>query len=70
MTRPSTLSSKYRISIPRDLCELMGLRPGQKLASIKKSAGVLMVRVLEREELAGIARGANLEECRDRKDFF
>jgi AbrB family looped-hinge helix DNA binding protein len=70
MTRPSTLSSQYKVSIPKDLCERMGLRPGQKVAFIKKGAGVLMVRVPEREELAGMARGANTEGYRDRKDRY
>jgi bifunctional DNA-binding transcriptional regulator/antitoxin component of YhaV-PrlF toxin-antitoxin module len=68
MTGPSTLSSKYKVSIPKDLCGRMGLRPGQKVAFIKNAAGVLMVRVPEREELAGMARGANPKGYRDRKD--
>jgi bifunctional DNA-binding transcriptional regulator/antitoxin component of YhaV-PrlF toxin-antitoxin module len=68
MTRPSTLSSKYKVSVPKDPCERLGLRPGQKVAFIENAAGVLMVRVPEREELAGMARGANPEGYRDRKD--
>jgi bifunctional DNA-binding transcriptional regulator/antitoxin component of YhaV-PrlF toxin-antitoxin module len=70
MTRPSTLSSKYKVSIPKDLCERMGLRPGQKVAFIQRAAEVLMVRVPEREELAGMARGANIEGYRDREDRY
>jgi bifunctional DNA-binding transcriptional regulator/antitoxin component of YhaV-PrlF toxin-antitoxin module len=70
MTRPSTLSSKYKVSIPKDLCERMGLRPGQTVAFIEKAAGVLMVRVPEREELAGSLPGANPEGYRDRKDRY
>ena len=70
MTRPSTLSSKYKLSIPKELCERMGLRPGHKVAFIAKAAGVLMVRVPKREELAGMARGSNPEGCRDRRDRY
>jgi len=70
MTRPSPLSSKYKVSIPKDVCERMGLRPSQKVAFIAKAAGILMVRVPEREELAGMARGANIEGYRDRKDRY
>jgi AbrB family looped-hinge helix DNA binding protein len=70
MSATSTLSSKYKVSIPKDLCERMGLRPGQKVAFFEKAAGVLMVRVPEREELAGMARGANIEGYRDRNDRY
>jgi hypothetical protein len=48
----------------------MRLRPGGKVAFIEKSAGVLIVRVPERDDLAGVARGANIEGYRDRKDRF
>ena len=70
MTRPSTLSSKFQVSIPKDLRERIGLRPGQKVAFIAKGRRVLMVPVPKREELAGMARGANIEGYRDRKDRF
>jgi AbrB family looped-hinge helix DNA binding protein len=70
MTRVSTLSSKYKVSVPKDLCERMGLRPGDEVGFIATAAGVLMVRVPEREELAGMARGANPEGYRDRRDRY
>jgi hypothetical protein len=70
MTRPSTLSSKYKVSILKDLCERIGLRPGRQVAFIEKAAGVLMVRVPKREELAGMARGANPEGYRHRRDRY
>ena len=43
-------------------------RPGQKLTFIAKGKGVLMIPVPEREALVGIARGANLNNYRDRND--
>ncbi len=70
MTGVSTLSSKYKVSIPKDVCERMGWRPGQKIAFLQKIEGIVMVRVPERDELAGIARGANPEGYRDRKDRY
>jgi AbrB family looped-hinge helix DNA binding protein len=66
----STLSSKYGITIPKTVREQMAWRPGQKIAFIVKAGGVLMVRIPEREELAGMARGANVDGYRDRKDRF
>jgi bifunctional DNA-binding transcriptional regulator/antitoxin component of YhaV-PrlF toxin-antitoxin module len=70
MSGVSTLSSKYRIAIPRAVRESKGWRPGQRIAFVVKSSGVLMVSVPTREELVGIARGANLSGYRDRKDRF
>ncbi len=70
MTSASTLSSEYQVSIPKNLCESMGWSPGQRIAFIAKSGGVLMVAVPERAALAGVARGANPKGYRDRKDRF
>jgi AbrB family looped-hinge helix DNA binding protein len=70
MTATSKLSSKYQVSIPKALRERLAWRPGQKVAFIDKGKGVLMIRVPEREELVGIARGANLENYRDRNDRY
>ncbi len=70
MTATSTISSKYQVSIPKTVRERLAWRPGQKIAFIDKGKGVLMIRVPEREELVGIARGANLENYRDRNDRY
>ena len=66
----STLSSKYTITIPKTVREQMAWRPGQKIAFLVKPGGVLMVRIPERDEVAGMAPGANVEGYRDRKDRF
>jgi AbrB family looped-hinge helix DNA binding protein len=70
MTATSKLSSKYQISIPKAVRERLALRPGQKIAFIDKGKGVLMVPVPDREELVGIARGANIDNYRDRNDRY
>jgi AbrB family looped-hinge helix DNA binding protein len=70
MRTSSTLSSKCRITIPKTIREKMGWRPGEKIAFFVKAGGVLMVRIPEREELVGMARGANVDGYRDRKDRF
>ena len=68
MTASATLSSKYQISIPKEVRERTAWKPGQKIAFIAKADGILLVPIPEREALAGIARGANPEGYRDRND--
>ncbi|HKI14969.1 MAG TPA: AbrB/MazE/SpoVT family DNA-binding domain-containing protein [Roseiarcus sp.] len=70
MSLGSTLSPKYQVSIPKALRQQLNWRPGQKLAFIAKGKGVLMIPVPEREALVGIARGANVEDYRDRNDRY
>ena len=66
----ATVSSKFQISIPKEVRDHLALRPGEKIAVIAKPEGYLLVRVPKREELAGIARGANTEGYRDRNDRY
>jgi AbrB family looped-hinge helix DNA binding protein len=70
MTAAATLSSKYQVSIPKAVREQLDWRPGQKLAFIPKGNGVLMIPVPDRDSLVGIARGANLQDYRDRNDRY
>ncbi len=70
MTATSKISSKYQVSIPKVVRERLAWRPGQKVAFIAKGKGVLMIPVPDREALVGIARGANLDNYRDRNDRY
>ena len=70
MSATSKLSSKYQISIPKAVRERLAWRPGQKIAFIDEGEGVLMVPVPDREALAGMARGANTDNYRDRNDRY
>ena len=70
MSATATVSSKFQVSIPKEVRDRMALRPGQKVAFIAKIEGVLMVPVPEREDIAGMARGTNPEGYRDRNDRF
>jgi len=70
MSATATVSSKFQVSIPREVRQRLALRPGQKVAFIATVEGVLMVPVPDREEIAGMARGANPEGYRDRNDRF
>jgi bifunctional DNA-binding transcriptional regulator/antitoxin component of YhaV-PrlF toxin-antitoxin module len=68
MSAIATISSKFQISIPNEIRGHPTLQPGAKVAFIAKPKGFLIVPVPKREDLAGMARGANLESYRDRND--
>ena len=70
MTNAAALFAKFQISIPREVCKARGWKVGQELALIPKASGVLLVPVSEREQLAGVAKGTEPENFRDRKDRF
>lgn len=68
MAKPetTTLSSKFQITLPKTLLANRQWQPGQEFTFIPTEIGVLLVAVSSREELAGLARGANREDYRDR----
>lgn len=70
MSEIATLSSKYKISIPRAVRERHDWKPGQEFAFITKESGVLLVPVPTIEELRGAAMGATITNYRDRKDRY
>ena len=70
MSDTATLSAKFQISIPKTVRVARQWTVGQEFAFIPKEAGVLLMPVPKREELAGIAKGAKATDYRDRKDRF
>jgi AbrB family looped-hinge helix DNA binding protein len=68
MPATATLSSKFQISIPKSVREQQQWEAGQEFVFIPKGAGVLVIPVPEARQLAGIARGADRRNLRDRKD--
>ena len=64
----ATVSSNFEISIPKELRDHPALQPGAKVAFIAKPERFAIVPVPKREDLAGMARGANTENYRDRND--
>lgn len=64
----TTLSAKFQISIPKAVRTKMHWQAGQVFAFIPKGEGVMLMPVPKREALAGIARGANPSNYRDRTD--
>jgi len=70
MSASTKLSAKFQISIPKDVRERQGWRPGQKFVFLPKGKSVVLVPVPEFEDLLGIAKGANGEDYRDRNDRY
>jgi AbrB family looped-hinge helix DNA binding protein len=64
----ATLSTKFQISIPKPLREARRWQPGQVFAFLPKGDGLLLVPVPKLKDLAGIARGADRADYRDRSD--
>lgn len=60
-----TLSSKFQISVPKDIREAMHFKPGQQLTFLRVGNSLRLVPVLKIEDLFGMAKGAE-EFVRDR----
>ena len=52
----ATLSSKYQISIPKEIRESLNLKPGQKLVFLNTGAGVRLVAAPEPKDLFGLLK--------------
>jgi len=68
MAATATLSSKFQISLPKAIREEQHWQAGQEFVFIPKGKGVMLMPVPALDQLAGIAKGANTEKVRDRKD--
>jgi bifunctional DNA-binding transcriptional regulator/antitoxin component of YhaV-PrlF toxin-antitoxin module len=66
MTCFATLSSKFRITLPKAVCVQQRWKAGQELVLIPKNKGSLVMPAPELNELAGIAQGARTDGYRDR----
>lgn len=64
----TTVSSRFRVLIPKEIRERLGLRPGQRL-SVTATGGVIrLVPVPTLQDLRGIARGADATAVREKGD--
>jgi AbrB family looped-hinge helix DNA binding protein len=61
-----TLSSKFQISIPKEVRDTLDLKPGQRLAFLCIGKSVKLVPQPRIEDLFGIGKGANPDGYRDR----
>ena len=70
MPATATLSSRFRLSIPKAVREQQQWQAGQEFVFIPKGRGVLLMPVPGLEELSGIASGARRDGWRDRDDRY
>ena len=61
-----TLSSKFQISVPKDIREAMHFKPGQQLTFLRVGKSLRLVPVPRLEDLFGMCKGANTDDIRDR----
>ena len=66
--RAATVSSGYRMTIPKEVREILRLQPGQKLGFLIIGKRVHLVPLRPIEELRGIAKGASMEGYREEVD--
>jgi AbrB family looped-hinge helix DNA binding protein len=66
----ATLSTKFQISIPKEVRDQQHWMAGQEFVFIPKGKGVLLMPVPGLNNLRGLAEGANPENYRDRNDRF
>lgn len=64
----ATVSSKYQISLPKEVREAMHILPGQQFEFIPMGAVLQLAPKTSIKQLRGIARGANPAHYRDHKD--
>ena len=64
----ATVSSKYQISIQKEVREAMHIQPSQQFEFIPMGAILQLAPKISIKKLRGIARGANPSNYRDRKD--
>jgi len=63
-----TVSSKYQIVIPKEVRELLDIKPGRQIAILVKGKSVSLVPVPTLEELRGVLKGADLSGLREKVD--
>jgi AbrB family looped-hinge helix DNA binding protein len=65
-----TLSSKFQISIPKEIRESQGWGAGQRLGFVPHGKHYMLVPVPTLDEVFGIAKGADPSDYRDRYDRY
>jgi AbrB family looped-hinge helix DNA binding protein len=70
MSAITTLSSKFQISIPKEVREAQKWEAGQKFAFVRQGSVVMLVPVPTLDDLIGMAKGADTSGYRDRNDRF
>jgi AbrB family looped-hinge helix DNA binding protein len=64
------LSSEFQITIPKEVRDSQGWKPGQKLGFVPHGKSYILVSVPTLDEVCGIAKGADTSDYRDRYDRY
>jgi AbrB family looped-hinge helix DNA binding protein len=65
-----TISSKFQISIPKQVRDQEGWKVGQRLAFVPEGKHYILVPVPTVDEIFGIAKGADTSDYRDRYERY
>lgn len=63
-----TLSSKFQVSVPKEVRDALHLKAGQKLVFINTGTAIKLMAQPSIADLVGIARGASTAGVRDRSE--
>jgi AbrB family looped-hinge helix DNA binding protein len=64
------VSSKYRIVIPKDVREQLGVRPGQEFQIVAKGGLIMLVPDKPIAAMRGFVRGIQMTGFREKIDRF
>ena len=63
-----TLSPKFQLVVPRDVREVMRLKPGQRFQVFHEDGQILLVPVIPMKRARGFARGIDTTVRREKED--
>ena len=72
MADSTTVSARYRITLPKGACEQVGIKPGQRVTFIVKHKTLTVVPVLSIDELQEMFTGVEMDisDYRDERDRY
>lgn len=68
MSASFALTARGSVTLPQDVREGMGLKPGQRFVAVPKGRVLMLVPVENVAALRGSARGADTSSYRDRSE--
>ena len=66
--KPVTISSRYRVVIPREIREQFDLKPGQKIIFVPDNGTLRVVVTRSIREARGMLKGMNIDDIREEVD--
>jgi AbrB family looped-hinge helix DNA binding protein len=66
--KPVTISSRYRVVIPREIREQFDLKPGQKIIFVPDNGTLRVVVIRSIRDARGMLKGMNIDDIREEVD--